>query len=160
MAGAVLTALVLSFLCGRVTGKRKAQDALKPVTHIIYHTDTITSQKPVYFHHYTTDTIRLAVRDTIRVRDTLYISVPREVREYRDTNYYARVSGYDPALDYIETYQHTKVVTATIVQERKLKPRWSVGLTAGYGIGLETYEPIPFAGVGITYNFLSFGYKK
>ena len=155
--------LALAFVAGRVTGRKAAISGLKPEVVEIYHRDTIRVNTPVYVRSYArvTDTLLVAVRDTIVRHDTAFIALPREVREYRDTNYFARVTGYRPELEYIETYNAEKMVTATIVQEKKLKPRYSLGVTAGYGFTLDGNEVqgIPYLGIGVTANICSWGYK-
>lgn len=86
------------------------------------------------------------IRDTIT--DTIYL--PREVREYRADTYFARVSGVDPTLDYIETYNTTihQPITTTI----EVKPKWGIGLQVGYGYS-KGFSP--YAGIGIQYNILT-----
>lgn len=133
-------------------GRKTAISRVITQIDTIYHTDTIIAEKPVYFAKYTRDTIRFAVRDTIRERDTLYINLPREVKEYRDSNYYARVSGFLPELEYIETYQRERIITQTnSVPSRK---RWGVGIQAGYGVSASGLTP--YIGVGISYNLIVF----
>lgn len=133
-------------------GRKTAISRVITQIDTIYHIDTIIAEKPVYFAKYTRDTIRFAVRDTIRERDTLYINLPREVKEYRDSNYYARVSGFLPELEYIETYQRERIITQTnFVTARK---RWGVGIQAGYGVSSSGLTP--YIGVGISYNLIVF----
>lgn len=163
LAASLALLLALAFVTGRITGRKAAISGIKPEVVEVIHRDTIRVNTPVYVRSYTRvhDTLLVAVRDTIVRHDTAFISLPREVREYRDTNYYARVSGYRPALEYIETYATEKVTTATIVQERRLKPRYSLGVSAGYGAALVGDEPIlaPYIGIGMQVNILSWGYK-
>lgn len=86
------------------------------------------------------------VKTIVRVeRDTIEVSYPVEQREYKDSTYYAVISGAvvgerRPTLDYIETYNKT----TTIMQAKppkKLRPyvgasvgvfgTWSVGINGG-----------------------------
>ena len=71
------------------------------------------------------------VTDTVVVNDTVFLSVHREIKEYRDDSYYARVSGYRPSLDYIEIYQQNKVITntETILPHKNY---FSLGIDIGY----------------------------
>ena len=51
----------------------------------------------------------------------VYVMLPRTVKEYRKENYYAKVSGVDPSLDYIETYNET--ITNTVYVPQKIEPK-------------------------------------
>lgn len=117
----------------------------------------------------TTDTVTVVRRDTIRiaepkpyrvtVRDTIYITdtlvgttLTQEVKEYKDTNYYARVSGINAFIEEIRVYptQTIKYITTTeIVREKPSK--WAIGLQGGYGITPKGLQP--YIGVGVTYRF-------
>ena len=73
------------------------------------------------------DSLAAAKPDTTFVE----IPVPVEVKTYEDSTYRAQVSGYRPALDWIETYAKTTTITQYI---ERPAPRWSFGLTAGPGV--------------------------
>lgn len=82
---------------------------------------------------------------TIIVRDSLvFIQVPMEQKIYEGENYKAAVSGYNPTLDWIETYEQTKIIT----QEPK---HWGIGVTAGFG--LSSKGLVPYVGMGVSYDF-------
>ena len=135
-----------AFVFGRSTAKTKPVERVITQIDTICHTDTIIAYKPLYLREY--------VRDTMRVRDTVYVTLPRQVREYRDSTYYARVSGYRPELEYIETYNRTQ-----IIHERETIPapepgRWSLAVTAGYGAGKDGLTP--FVGVGVSWSIFLF----
>ena len=73
--------------------------------------DTVVDWWPLEVRTETIDTMRVIVRDTVRVRDTLYVSLPLEKKLYASDEYYAEVSGYRPRLDYIEVYPKTIYIT-------------------------------------------------
>lgn len=79
----------------------------------------------------TKDTILVPSHDTITIHDTTYLLLEKEIKEYRDDSYYARVSGYRPSLDYIEIYQQNKVITntETILPHKNYL---SLGIDIGY----------------------------
>lgn len=106
----------------------------------IYRWDTIVKTAPVEIKKIkSTDTIFIATLDTVKVRDTVYVAVPRETREYKDKDYLARVSGYDPSLDYIEVYPKTAIVTETkTIVAKKDRHNIGVGIEAGYMHSLTT----------------------
>lgn len=81
----------------------------------------------------------------IITKDSLvFIEIPMEKKEYREDNFYAVVSGYNPSLDYIETYNTTKIV----------RSRWGIGVSAGVAVTKNGLSPAISA--GITYNLLPF----
>lgn len=87
--------------------------------------------------------------DTIHASDTCYHL--REYKEYRDSSYYAKISGVAPRLDEIRVYPRTiyqtEYIYRDIVQKNK---RWGLGLSAGYGIGRNGLSPI--LAVTVNYN--------
>lgn len=113
--------------------------------------DTITETSPVYRALRTRDTVRLAVRDTVRVTDTLFVMLPKEVRTYEGEGYRAVVSGVMPSLDTISVYGQTRYVTRTVQAQSKPR-RWGVGVNAGYGATKDGLTP--YVGVGISYSLV------
>lgn len=87
--------------------------------------------------------------DTIHASDTCYHL--REYKEYRDSSYYAKISGVAPRLDEIRVYPRTiyqtEYIYRDIVQKNK---RWGLGLSAGYGIGRNGLSPV--LAVTVNYN--------
>ena len=105
--------------------------------------DTVPRPLLVRFDHW--DTIHFPVpiyEGTDTVRDTLFIPVPIEQKEYRTEDYHAIISGYRPSLDLMEVFRKTQ--TVTVVQKPK---RWGLGLQAGAGWPTGWY-----VGVGISYD--------
>lgn len=139
-----------SYLIGNRHGKRKALAEVEQRTDTLIVTDTIRVSEPVYVTKtiLRTDTMRLAVIDTLIVRDSVLVQVPIERREYRDTSYYAVVSGYRASLDYIETYERVKYITL----HSKDKARWGIGVQAGYGYSV--HGGSPYVGVGVSWNVI------
>ena len=119
--------------------------------------DTVRERYPVYVERTVTDTMLVALTDTVRVSDTVYVRLPREQKRYADTNYAAWVSGYRPRLDSIEVYPVTRYVTKTVTRTEDSRRRWGIGIQAGYGIGLDggKMTGVPYIGIGISYNNLT-----
>lgn len=102
--------------------------------------DTVPRPVLVRLDHW--DTLRIAVQRVDTLRDSVYIPVPIERREYRTDDYRAVISGYRPRLDLMEIYRRTRTVTVTP------KPkRWGIGPTAGFGIPGGWY-----VGIGVSYD--------
>lgn len=147
---------VFSFLAGYRHAVSRPVEPLSRDTVVITRIDTIAREKPVYYAVRQTDTLRVVVRDTVRQQDTLYLELRREQRAYRDTSFEAWVSGVEPALDSIRVFAPVRCVTVTERVPVKVRTRWGLGVSAGYGITL-TKEPrlTPYLGVGISYNIVS-----
>lgn len=152
---ALLAALLL--LSGYLLG-RKASRAPEPAeivrTDTLRIRDTVLVDRPVPVEVRVVDTMLVAVADTIRLSDTVYLRMPREIKQYEDSLFRAQVSGYRPELDWIEVYPQTVYVTRNIsVDSRK---RWGIGLQAGYGAYAAAGQVrlSPYVGVGISYDIL------
>lgn len=154
-AAALLAALLLlsGYFLGRRTARSPEPECIVRVDTLRIR-DTVLVDKPVPVEVRVVDTMLVAVTDTIRLSDTVYLRIPREIKQYEDSLFRAQVSGYRPSLDWIEVYPQTEVVTRNIfVDSRK---RWGVGLQAGYGayVAGGQVRLAPYVGVGISYDIL------
>ena len=147
--------MACDFIFGRATAPEPGGGDVTVDTVVVYHTDTITQEKPVYVDRIKVRTEYVPVTDTLRIHDTTFVEVPIEQVEYRDTLYRAWVSGYHPALDSIRIFQQTKIVEVTKTITEKSK-RWGIGINAGYGVTVHqgTFYTSPYIGVGVSYNFI------
>lgn len=155
--GAALALAVILLLSGYLLGRRACH---VPAPEKIVQTDTLRIrdtlfvERPVPVEVRVVDTMLVAVTDTVTVGDTVYLSLPREVKVYGDSTYTAQVSGYRPALDWIEVYPQTVYLTK-VVKTQDVR-RWGVGLQAGYGAYAAGGQVrlSPYVGVGISYDIL------
>lgn len=92
-----------------------------------------------------------------RVNDSLQLVLLRVQRHYSDSTFDAWVSGIDPRLDSIKTYQTNMVITKEIPVIQVKKTRWGLGIHAGFGAGMNGTHVYytPYVGVGLSYNILS-----
>lgn len=99
--------------------------------------DTHIVERPVPVSVTVVDTLLKEVTDTVRINDTLYVSLPLERKEYRRDEFYAVVSGYNPSLIHMEVYPKTVYVTEreTVRQRNYL----SVGAEMLYADSFHTY---------------------
>ena len=88
-----------------------------------------------------------------RVGDSLKLLLLRVQRHYSDSTFDAWVSGIDPRLDSIKTYQTSMVITKEIPVIQVKKTRWGIGVQAGATAGKDGVAP--YVGVGVSYNILS-----
>lgn len=117
----------LCFVLGRATKKDIVTTQVKEVVI----RDTLRFETPTYIYRNVIDTMFVPIEKTIRLRDTLYLSLPMERRVYGSDDFYAEVTGYKPSLDYIEVFPKTKVVTKYV----KGQERWRFSLDAGMDVG-------------------------
>lgn len=129
------------------------------LTDTLYIRDTIRIEKPVPKFIKRIDTLLVQTKDTIRLKDTLYLALPREQKTYGDKNYQAWIFGYRPELDSIHIFRNTQqIITSTTIQNKQKTRRWGIGIQAGYGLTKyqNIIKPTPYIGVGLSYNLLTF----
>ena len=145
--------LLSGYLLGRRANRAHAPE-LMVQTDTLRIRDTLLDERPVPVEVRVVDTMLVAVTDTVTVNDTVYLSLPRETRVYGDSTYRAQVSGYRPALDWIEVYPQTVYLTK-VVKTNDVK-RWGIGVQAGYGAYFRDghMRLAPYLGVGISYNII------
>lgn len=118
----------LLFYIGYTKGRNGAISAMKPKVDTLYQRETLRLFYPHYIEKKVVEEVKVEVRDTIRERDTLFMSLPKEQKTYKSAEYMAIVSGIFPSLDYIETYSLTTTITKTITEPRK-----KIGFSVGVG---------------------------
>lgn len=80
--------------------------------------------------------------------DSVQMEIPVRTLEYRDSTYYARVSGpvigtLAPRLDWIETYNRTAIRQQTDTERNRF------AVTAGVGVGYTPHGLQPMVGVQV-----------
>lgn len=109
-------AFFLGWLTRPYQEKNNALEA-KNDTVTVVRRDTVSVSYPIPQYVRTTDSVYITLRDTtvVRYRDTATISLPVTQKYYSSDNYRAWVSGYEPRLDSIMTFN--KTVTKTVTKE-------------------------------------------
>ena len=117
--------------------------------------DTLRIQQPAPKAKTVHDTTYLAVTDTVRLRDTLFVPIPRETAYYKEEDYEAWVTGYKASLDSLHIFQKVGVVEVPVYKTITKHARWGIGVQAG-----ATYLPntgvTPYVGLGVSYNLFTF----
>ena len=155
ITAAILAALLLlsGYLLGRMV-KRAPEPERTVQIDTLRIRDTVLVDRPVPVEVRVTDTMLVAVTDTVTVNDTVYLSLPRETKVYGDSTWRAQLSGYRPELDWIKVYPQTVYVTKNVIT--KDVRRWGLGVQAGYGayVAGSQVRLAPYLGVGISYDIL------
>lgn len=160
--------LVIVFLVGLVVGvwlspRHKTISTHTTVDTTIYYRPMPTTSQIAEVRTISLPRLLFAPADTIRTTtivehgDSMQVSVPIERREYRDSNYYAVVSGavvgdIHPTLETIKTYNRNTIQTVQ-VKPRLIRPYISGMLgkeSAGGGGGLIIANRY---GVGVNYIY-------
>ena len=144
------------FLLGSLAGGflfSSEKEIVTTVTEIEERVDTVVIEKPAETRYETLrETILVELRDTVTERDTLFVRLPLEKREYKRDDFYAEVTGVEPRLTYIEVYPKTKIVTKT----ERVTPKWRFAAFVGldYKKGKDLYI-LPNIGAEIAWKRLS-----
>ena len=154
----ILALLALGFyLMGFYRAREQFREAAKEVQiDTVFRYDTIRMDKPGEIRSFKSSIpLILPLSDTIRLRDTVYLVMNRQIKEYRDSLFYARVSGYEPSLDYIEVYPKTTTISKTETIVQKPSP-WHVSFDVGLDYsGMEGKYILPNIGAEIGYKRFS-----
>ena len=128
--GALL--LIVGYILGR--SRKGENDTILVQRDTTFVRDTIVIEKPSEVRkEYVAEKILVPVRDTVWLHDTLFVQLPMQKKFYREEDYYAEVSGYNPSLDYLEIYNKTVYVTKT-EREKEKRNYLAVGMDASWCI--------------------------
>lgn len=156
-----MSTLCLSGILNIVQCGRNKDQVSKIITSIdtLYLYDTIRIEKPIPKTIRNIDTILVEVKDSIHIKDTIYIKLPKEQKVYQQENYQAWISGYQPVLDSIHIFRNTRqIINSTTIQNSQKTSRWSIGIQAGYGLTSKRniIKPTPYIGFGLGYRIFIF----
>ena len=115
--------------------------------------DTIMQYKPIFVDKIKVDSVLIPVKDTIVIRDSVYIYMDREKITWRDSLCEVYASGIMPQVDSVRHFREYQYVTIETQVPGKVKRHWGLGVNAGYGVGQGGLTP--YIGIGVSYNILS-----
>lgn len=126
--------LVLGAVIGMLLCRQCSHDVPETIIQrdTLVRIDTVKELYPVSIREEIVDSILVVVRDTIRVKDTLYMDLPLEKRSYKRDDFYAEVTGYDPRLTYIEVYPKTVYINESVGQSVTSRNTLSFGIEPSY----------------------------
>lgn len=146
----LISVILILVMVGTCTRPREVVRYLETVD-TLYIRDTIYQPVPVpekvYISH--VDTVWFETPS-----DTVFIPVPIERKEYRTDDYFAVVEGWRPELVRIDLFPQTQIITNTVTNTITKKPRFGIGVQAGYGYNGDKISP--YIGVGLQYNLFTF----
>ena len=145
----LIACCIISFLGGYDYASKHCYN-VSTVTDTIVKRDTIISVPDTVYREVALGekTVKVVIHDTLCKIDTVEVALPFAQREYRDSNYNAWVSGYEPALDSIKVFPRTVTVHERVTVKEKNR-RW--GVFGGVGISVSD-RVTPCVGVGIGYR--------
>ena len=115
--------------------------------------DTIMQYKPIFVDKINVDSVLIPVKDTIVIRDSVYIYMDREKITWRDSLCEVYASGIMPQVDSVRHFAEYKYIRIETQVPVKVKSHWGLGVNAGYGVGQGGLTP--YIGIGVSYNILS-----
>ena len=110
-----ITLIAAAWLIGYIGGRNYTSKPIPSATvDTLFVRDTLIVDKPAEVRYeQSVETILVPIHDTTIIHDTTYLVLRREIKEYQGEDYFARVSGYNPCLDYIEVYPKNVVISKT-----------------------------------------------
>lgn len=166
----VIAAFASVAMLGYREGRKAAISRVKVQTDTIYQTRFIMAQNApqIALRKVAQIPVVFPLHDTIRMHaDTAAIILDFVQNIQQDTagRFTAYVSGLAygdivPQLDSILLTIPERTIVETRIEERKTRPRFSLGIQAGYGMTIAQQPQFaPYVGIGLQYNLLSWGYK-
>ena len=153
----IFLALILSFVAGQRDALNRLVLPQEPKVDTLFIRDTIMSNDPVYITKTKIDSIPypVPVRDTLWKTDTVWLQ--KEQVMWQDSLSRVYASGVSVEIDSVLHFVSTKIITKEKDVIVKVKPKWSIGVHAGYGAFAKNGQisAAPYVGVGVSYNILS-----
>lgn len=149
----VVAILASIFWAGRRTAPTIVPDIRIDTLRIF---DTIRDPYPVEVIRYVSrvDSIPFVVyvpSDT--VERLVFVPIPIEQTTYETDDYKAVIEGYRARLLSMDVYRQT--VHIDRVERYNIKPRWGLGVQAGYSYDIRNNNFTPTVGVGVHYNLFT-----
>ena len=153
----ILCVILLMFSIGILIGQKNRQKTPiePPETKVdtLVIRDTIMQYNPIFVNKIKVDSVLIPIKDTIVIRDSVYIYMDREKITWRDSLCEVYASGIMPQADSVRHFTKYTYITIETQVPVKVKSHWGLGVNAGYGVGQGGLTP--YIGIGVSYNILS-----
>ena len=149
----VILLILIGILIGQKYRQKTPLEPTETKVDTLVVRDTIMQYKPIFVDKIKVDSVLIPIKDTIVIRDSVYIYMDREKITWRDSLCEVYASGIMASVDSVRHFQEYKHITIETQIPVKVKSHWGLGVNAGYGVG--TGGLTPYVGVGICYNLLS-----
>ena len=153
MGMGIVVALLIGFLLGRRCPRIAPGETPTPKVDTLVIRDTFKVTEPKYITRRVVDSIPYPVGDTIRLRDTLWMYLEKEQVTWEDSLARVYASGIDPQVDSVIHFTQDQIITKEIPVIQVKKTRWGIGVQGG--VTADKDGVIPYVGVGLSYNILS-----
>lgn len=153
MGMGIVVAILIGFLVGRRCPRNDQGEPPTPKVDTLFIRDTFKVTEPVILTRRVVDSVLVPVHDTTKIRDTLYVYLAREQITWEDSLARVYVSGIDPNVDSVIHFTQEMVITKEIPVIQVKKTRWGIGVQAG--VTADKEGVLPYVGVGVSYNILS-----
>ncbi len=152
----LLAAAVVALLLFRFPKQAGERVVTVVQTDTLVRVDTVvhTVFKPYTVTQVRTDTLTVYLDRPVSAGDSLAVALPVEEVSYKAEDYELTIGGWRPYLKSLTVYPRTIQVTNTEIRTVTRRPRFGVGLQAGYGWaggGLR-----PYIGFGVQYHVFNF----
>lgn len=153
MGMGIVVAILIGFLVGRKYPRNAQGKPPTPRADTLFIRDTFKVTEPKFIIKRVVDSIPYPVTDTIRMRDTLYVILERQQVTWEDSLARVYASGVNPRVDSVIHFTRDQIIIKEIPVIQVKKTRWGIGVQAGATAGKDGV--IPYVGVGVSYNILS-----
>ena len=149
----VILLILIGILIGQKHRQKSPLDPPEIKVDTLVVRDTIMQYKPIFVDKIKVDSVLIPIKDTIVIRDSVYIYMDREKITWRDSLCEVYASGIMPQVDSVRHFREYQCVTIETAIPIKEKSHWGLGVNAGYGVGQGGLTP--YIGIGVSYNILS-----
>ena len=153
MGVGIAVAILLGFLAGRRCGRNEPGETPTPRVDTLFIRDTLKVTEPEFITRRVVDSVLVPVTDTLTLRDTLWVILEKEQVTWEDSLARVYASGINPQVDSVIHYRKDLIITKEIPVIQVKKTRWGIGIQAG--TTADKNGMIPYVGVGISWNILS-----
>lgn len=154
---AIFLAAGIGFLCGQKHPLFFPTEPLETKVDTLFIYDTITHYEPIFKEKRVIDKQLVKVTDTLSLHDTLYVYLDREQVVWQDSLSVVYASGILPQIDSVQHFVSHQIIAIEKTIPVTKKTHWGLGVQAGYGLGYadKRVYGVPYIGVGVSYNLLS-----